>query len=68
MIAIPSILGGGNHTPAFTEAAATDEAHEACLDVSKALAAVGVRVLADAAFLSQVCLVKLIVAIDIFHG
>ncbi|KAL4072220.1 hypothetical protein V8B97DRAFT_1944099 [Scleroderma yunnanense] len=54
---IPTVLGGGNHTPAFTEAASTEAAHEACLDVSKALAAVGVRVLTDEEFLSQIKLV-----------
>ncbi|KAI6124084.1 hypothetical protein EV401DRAFT_2055965 [Pisolithus croceorrhizus] len=51
---IPSVPNGGNHTPAFTEAASTMEAHEACLDVSKALAAVGMRVLTDKTFLSKV--------------
>ncbi|KAI6160706.1 hypothetical protein EDD17DRAFT_759702 [Pisolithus thermaeus] len=51
---IPSVPNGGNHTPAFTEAASTMEAHEACLDVSKALAAVGMRVLIDKTFLSKV--------------
>ncbi|KAI6020159.1 hypothetical protein PISMIDRAFT_204265 [Pisolithus microcarpus 441] len=51
---IPSVPNGGNHTPAFTEAASTIEAHEACLDVSKALAAVGMRALTDRSFLSKV--------------
>ncbi|KAI5994146.1 hypothetical protein EDD15DRAFT_2509753 [Pisolithus albus] len=51
---IPSVPNGGNHTPAFTEAASTIEAHEACLDVSKALAAVGMRTLTDGSFLSKV--------------
>ncbi|KAI6126683.1 hypothetical protein F5141DRAFT_1186064 [Pisolithus sp. B1] len=55
---IPSVPNGGNHTPAFTEAASTMEAHEACLDVSKALAAVGMRVLTDKTFLSKASLVK----------
>ncbi|KIM62893.1 hypothetical protein SCLCIDRAFT_779378 [Scleroderma citrinum Foug A] len=50
---IPILQGGGNHTPAFTEAAVTETAHGACLDVSKGLAAVGMRVLTDVAFLSR---------------
>ncbi|KAJ7084014.1 hypothetical protein B0H15DRAFT_849748 [Mycena belliarum] len=51
---IPTVLDGGNHTSAFATAAATPEAHAACLDVSKALAAVGVRVVIDDAFFAQV--------------
>ncbi|TFY66817.1 hypothetical protein EVG20_g4273 [Dentipellis fragilis] len=51
---IPTVPNGGNHTPAFTAAAASPEAHQACLDVSKALALTGVRVLADDDFFSQV--------------
>jgi len=65
MTAIPTIPGGGNHTPAFTEAAGTEAAHDACLDVSKGLAAVGMRVLTDVAFLSRVCPVRLFVPINI---
>ncbi|KAJ3518876.1 hypothetical protein NMY22_g13463 [Coprinellus aureogranulatus] len=52
--AIPTVLDGGNHTPQFTQAAATIEAHNACLDVSKALAATGVRVLIDDEFFAKV--------------
>ncbi|KAF7343411.1 Peptidase M20 domain-containing protein 2 [Mycena venus] len=52
--AIPSVVDGGNHTPGFAEAAATVEAHYACLDVSKALAATGVRVIIDDDFYAQV--------------
>jgi len=55
--AIPTIVDGGNHTRGFTEAAATTEAHYACLDVSKALAATGVRVLADDKFLDEVSVI-----------
>ncbi|KAL4076891.1 hypothetical protein V8B97DRAFT_1515166 [Scleroderma yunnanense] len=51
---IPTIPEGGNHTPAFTEAAGTETAHEVCLNVSKALAAVGMRALTDEAFLTKV--------------
>ena len=53
-VAIPTVPGGGNHTREFTRAASTDAAHEACYDVSKALAHVGMRVLTDAAFLARV--------------
>ncbi|KAJ6463921.1 hypothetical protein C8R45DRAFT_503492 [Mycena sanguinolenta] len=52
--AIPTVRDGGNHTRAFAEAAATTAAHYACLDVSKALAATGVRVVIDDHFYAQV--------------
>jgi len=51
---IPTPPGGGNHTPAFTDAAGSDVSHEACYTISKALAHVGMRVLTDEAFLTQV--------------
>lgn len=54
-IAIPTVEDGGNHTPAFTDAAATEMAHEACLDVSKALAATAIRVVLDDDFYQEVC-------------
>ncbi|KAF8452523.1 hypothetical protein L210DRAFT_3518847 [Boletus edulis BED1] len=54
---IPTVPGGGNHTKEFAAAAATDTAHEACYTVSKALAHVGMRVITDEAFLTQVKLV-----------
>ncbi|OAX43727.1 hypothetical protein K503DRAFT_765585 [Rhizopogon vinicolor AM-OR11-026] len=53
---IPTVLGGGNHTPGFIEAARSEVSHDACLVVSKALAAVGV--LADETFLWNVFRVK----------
>lgn len=52
--AIPTVNDGGNHTPEFEKAAGTIEAHYACLDVSKALAATGVRVLIDDKFFTEV--------------
>lgn len=52
--AIPTVENGGNHTRAFTDAARTIEAHKACLNVSKALAGVGIRVLTDEAFTKNV--------------
>ena len=52
--AIPTVENGGNHTIAFAEAAAGIPAHYACLDVTKALAATGVRILIDDEFLAQV--------------
>ncbi|EPS93720.1 hypothetical protein FOMPIDRAFT_1135632, partial [Fomitopsis schrenkii] len=48
--AIPTVENGGNHTVGFTEAAASKAAHKAALDISKALAATGVRVLDDDEF------------------
>ncbi|KAG1802068.1 uncharacterized protein HD556DRAFT_1438107 [Suillus plorans] len=51
---IPTIPNGGNHTPGFTEAARSQVSHDACLVVSKALAAVGMRVLTDEAFFQKV--------------
>jgi amidohydrolase len=51
---IPTVKDGGNHTRAFAEAARTIEAHEACLNVSKALAGVGIRVLTDEDFVQKV--------------
>ncbi|KJA25233.1 hypothetical protein HYPSUDRAFT_37712 [Hypholoma sublateritium FD-334 SS-4] len=52
--AIPTILDGGNHTPGFERSAATIAAHYACLDVTKALAATGVRVILDDSFFAKV--------------
>jgi len=51
---IPTVPNGGNHTAAFTQSAATVEAHKACLNISKALAATGLRVLDDAEFFAKV--------------
>ena len=56
LIAIPTVKNGGNHTIGFTESAATITSHNACLDVSKALASTGVRVLADDEFFAKVLL------------
>lgn len=53
-VAVPTVPGGGNHTREFTHTVSTDAAHEACYDVSKALAHVGMRVLTDEAFLARV--------------
>ncbi|KAG6883455.1 hypothetical protein C0993_006069, partial [Termitomyces sp. T159_Od127] len=52
--AIPTIDDGGNHTPGFQTSAASLEAHYACLDVTKVLAATGIRVLIDDEFFSKV--------------
>jgi len=51
---IPTVENGGNHTSAFTNAARTIEAHQACLNVSKALAGVGIRLLMDEEFAKNV--------------
>jgi hypothetical protein len=51
---IPTAMGSGYHTSAFAAAARTQESHEIALAVSKGLAAVGLRVLLDQAFLQSV--------------
>lgn len=51
---IPTEVNGGNHTRQFATAARGTEAHYACLNVSKALAAVGVRVLTDDEYFAHV--------------
>ena len=53
-LGIPTEEHGGNHTPAFASAAATIEAHSATLNVAKALAATGIRVLIDDDFFEKV--------------
>ncbi|KAI0305373.1 hypothetical protein B0F90DRAFT_1809121 [Multifurca ochricompacta] len=50
---IPTEPNGGNHTPAFTSAAITLEAHRACLEVCKALSLTGLRVIEDDVFYSE---------------
>lgn len=52
---IPTEVNGGNHTRAFAAAARTPEAHRACFNVSKSLAAVGIRLLIDDAYYEHVC-------------
>ncbi|THV01642.1 hypothetical protein K435DRAFT_853502 [Dendrothele bispora CBS 962.96] len=52
--AIPTTDGGGNHIPEFTNSAATQEAHNACLNVSKAAEMIGVRVLIGDGFNEKV--------------
>jgi len=52
--AIPTESNGGNHTVGFTKAAATQEAHEATLLVTKGLAHTGFRALRDDDFFKQV--------------
>jgi len=54
LLAIPTVENGGNHTVAFTQSARTLEAHKACLQVTKALAGLGVRILIDEEFLKKV--------------
>ena len=49
MLAIPTVVDGGNHTISFAQAAATIEVHYA-----KALAGTGVRVLIDDKFFAEV--------------
>lgn len=54
LLGIPTEFQGGNHTRAFTKSAASPEGHVACLNVSKTLAATGVRVLTDDGFFHEV--------------
>lgn len=51
---ITTVPGAGNHTVGFTAEARTQRAHNASLDIIKALAATGVRVLVDSMFLAKV--------------
>jgi len=53
-IAIPTEPNGGNHTKEFTVSAASKGAHTACLNISKALALTGLRVLTDGNLVQQV--------------
>ena len=53
-IAITTTPNGGNHTPAFTKAAKTMEAHNAMILTAKGLALTGLRALTDRIFLSDV--------------
>lgn len=52
--AIPTVPNGGNHTHDFTKSTKTEAAHKATLNISKALAAIGVRVVEDDEFYAQV--------------
>ena len=51
---IPTKPGGGNHTKKFTHSARTEEAHEATMIVTKALALTGVKVILDDGFFEEV--------------
>ncbi|TFK75009.1 amidohydrolase [Pluteus cervinus] len=54
VFAIPTQPNGGNHTPAFAAAAATEQAHAATIMVSKGLALTGFKILEDAIFFKEV--------------
>lgn len=47
LTAIPTILGGGNHTKAFADAASKPEAHALTLKVLQGLANVGLKFFKD---------------------
>ena len=51
---IPTKPQGGNHTPAFAQAAARLEAHQETITVTKALALIGFKVIVDKLFFDQV--------------
>ena len=52
LLAIPT--KSGNHTPEFTEAAASKESHQACINMSAALSMAGLRLLTDEAYFEKV--------------
>jgi len=52
--AIPTVPNGGNHTAAFKDSAATEEAHKATLTVTKGIAVTGLRILGDKEYLAKV--------------
>ena len=52
--AIPTTPGQTNHTPGFTHASSTEEAHTLTMKMCKALASVCVRVLVDEGFYCEV--------------
>ncbi|KAL0577296.1 hypothetical protein V5O48_004689 [Marasmius crinis-equi] len=54
MFAIPTEPNGGNHTSAFARAAATEEAHEAAMTVTNALALTAFRAMRDETFFQEV--------------
>ncbi|KAF9269181.1 amidohydrolase [Marasmius fiardii PR-910] len=54
LYAIPTEPNGGNHTPAFARSAATEEAHEATMIVTNALALTAFRAIRDEAFFQEV--------------
>ncbi|KAG8690228.1 hypothetical protein FRC11_013054 [Ceratobasidium sp. 423] len=54
MFALSTALNGGNHTPDFTAAARTQDAHERAIVMSKGLATLGLRALLDEEFLRAV--------------
>jgi hypothetical protein len=53
LYAIPVKDNAANHTPDFTDAAATDEAHKLTILTSKGMAGVALRVLVDDAFVNE---------------
>ena len=54
MFGIPSDPMNANHTAPFTEAAATEEAHERTIRVAKAMARAAYDAIADPALMAQV--------------
>lgn len=57
--AIPTEPNGGNHTIGFTKAAASQQAHDATMVVSKGLAHTAFRALRDDDFFKQVSLLPI---------
>jgi len=57
---IPTQPGGGNHTKRFTHSARTEEAHEATMLITKALALTGVKVIMDDGLFEEVSISPII--------
>ncbi|KAG9013748.1 hypothetical protein FRB90_005753 [Tulasnella sp. 427] len=56
LLAIPTEPGGANHTALFTKSAATKEAHAIAIQVAKALAITGARILIEDKFMAEASL------------
>lgn len=61
--AIPAPAGQGNHTPGFTNAARTPEAHEETLKAATGIAVVGARIISDEAFANEVSFVVVVASV-----
>lgn len=60
-LAVPTEPDGGLHTPSFRKAAATKEAHVAAVQIAKALAITGARILIDDDFMAEASSTRLYV-------
>ena len=60
-LGIPTKPGGGNHTKQFAHSARTEEAHEATMLITKALALTGVKVIIDDGLFEEVSVSLIII-------